>query len=134
VGLNGAGKTTLIKLLTRLYDPSEGSIRLGGVDITDLRIADYRRKVCAVFQDFGRYHFTINENIHFGDIGSPRTAEEIRVAAEHAGAHDFIAKLNNGYKTMLGTSFEEGEELSIGQWQKLAIARTLYSSAQILIL
>lgn len=134
VGLNGAGKTTLIKLLMRLYDPSAGEIYLGGVDITDLRLADYRREVGAVFQDFGRYHFTINENIRFGDIDRQGPADDIRVAAEHAGAHDFIKRLNGGYGTMLGKSFEEGEELSIGQWQKLAIARTLYSPAQILIL
>ena len=134
VGLNGAGKTTLIKLLSRLYDPSSGQIYFGGMDIRDLKMADYRKRVSTVFQDFVRYHVTIAENIHFGDITSCGSQEDIQVAAQHAGAHDFIRKLPGEYQAMMGKSFEEGQELSIGQWQKLAIARALYSPAQFLIL
>ncbi|HEV2354537.1 MAG TPA: ABC transporter ATP-binding protein, partial [Puia sp.] len=134
VGLNGAGKTTLIKLLTRLYDPDSGAIFLDGVDIRDLRATEYRKKVCAVFQDFERYHFTVKENIHFGDIGMEGSDDAIHVAARYAGADEFIQRLGSGYATMLGKSFEEGQDLSTGQWQKLAIARALYSPAQIVIL
>jgi ATP-binding cassette subfamily B protein len=134
VGLNGAGKTTLIKLLSRLYDPGEGQITMGGVDIRQFEIAEYRKQVSAVFQDFVRYNVTVSDNIRFGDIGRERPESEIIQAAKNSGAHDFVKKFPQGYNTMMGRIFEDGREVSIGQWQKLAIARSFYSPARFLIL
>ncbi len=134
VGLNGAGKTTLIKLLSRLYDPSSGQICMGGIDIRQFKIAQYRKQISTVFQDFGRYNVTVNDNIRFGDIDGKRNEHEIIEAAKNSGAHSYIEKLPQGYDTMMGRIFEDGHEVSIGQWQKLAIARALYSPARFLIL
>jgi ATP-binding cassette subfamily B protein len=134
VGLNGAGKTTLIKLLSRLYDPSSGMICMGGIDIRQFKIAQYRKQISTVFQDFGRYHVTVSDNIRFGDIDGKRMEHEMIEAAKNSGAHAYIEKLSDGYNTMMGRIFEDGHEVSIGQWQKLAIARALYSPARFLIL
>jgi ATP-binding cassette, subfamily B, bacterial len=134
VGLNGAGKTTLIKLLSRLYDPTSGEVCLGGIDIRHFKIAQYRKQISTVFQDFGRYNVTVADNIRFGDIDAIRPEEDIIEAAKNSGAHGYIKKLPEGYSTMMGRIFEDGHEVSIGQWQKLAIARALYSRARFLIL
>jgi ATP-binding cassette subfamily B protein len=134
VGLNGAGKTTLIKLLSRLYDPSCGQICMGEIDIRQFNIAQYRQQISTVFQDFGRYNVTVNDNIRFGDIDGSRSENDIIDAAKNSGAHGYIKKLPEGYDTMMGRIFEDGHEVSIGQWQKLAIARALYSPARFLIL
>ena len=135
VGLNGAGKTTLIKLLTRLYDPTEGQILLDGHDLRDYEPADLYRMFGIIFQDFGRYAVSVSDNIHFGDIHREKVADELKQAAVEANASDYIEKLTNGYDTQLMRIFDrEGTELSGGQWQKLAIARAFYSTSDVLIL
>lgn len=133
VGLNGAGKTTLIKLLSRLYDPSSGRIKLNGIDIREFKSTDYRKQVGIVFQDFGRYNVSAADNIRLGDIDGSRSANEIKDAAIKSGAHDFINKFPDGYDTIMGRIFESGREVSIGQWQKLAIARAFYSNSRFII-
>ena len=135
VGLNGAGKTTLIKLLTRLYDPTEGAIYLDGVDLREYDPKDLYRMFGIIFQDFGKYACTVSENITFGEVGAERNEARIVDSAESANASDFIERLPVGYETPLMRIFErEGIELSIGQWQKLAIARAFYSDSDVLIL
>ena len=135
VGLNGAGKTTLIKLLTRLYDPTEGSILLDGHDLRDYDVTALRRMFGIVFQDFGKYAFSVSENIRLGDMAKKADATEIEHAAVSAGAHDFITALPHGYDTQLMRYFDrDGIELSGGQWQKLSLARAFYSDADIVIL
>ncbi|HEX8910253.1 MAG TPA: ABC transporter ATP-binding protein [Anaeromyxobacteraceae bacterium] len=123
VGENGAGKSTLVKLLLRLYDPTEGAIRYGGVDLRDLDVSDLRERIGAVFQDFVRYQFTAAENI---GLGSPPHVEDrprIEEAARRGGAEAVVEALPKRYDTVLGGWFEAGQELSAGQWQKLAVAR-----------
>ena len=135
VGLNGAGKTTLLKLLTRLYDPTEGVILLDGEDIRAYDVKDLYSMYGIIFQDFGKYAVSVTENIHFGDIRKELKEEDIRRAAEEADATDYIGHLPGGFNTPLMRIFEEeGIELSIGQWQKLAIARAFYSDSDVLIL
>ena len=135
VGLNGAGKTTLIKLLTRLYDPTEGTIYLDGVDIRSFDPDEYYSLFGILFQDFGHYAVTVSENISFGDVRVPVNEERIRNAAVEGDANDFIEKLPSGFNTPLTRMFEEeGLELSGGQWQKLSIARAYYKDSDILIL
>ena len=133
VGLNGAGKTTLIKLLCRFYDPTQGGITMNGVDIRSFATTDFRRQVGVVFQDFGRYSMSVADNIRWGDVDRNPGQNDLEAAAKSAGAHDFIEKLPHGYNTMMGRIFEDGHEISIGQWQKLAIARAFYSAARFLI-
>ena len=135
VGLNGAGKTTLLKLLTRLYDPTEGRILLDGQDIRAYEVDDLYRMFGIIFQDFGKYAVSVSENIHFGDIQKEMKSDEIERAAKEADAGDYISRLPDGFDTPLMRIFEEnGIELSIGQWQKLAIARAFYSTSDVLIL
>ncbi len=134
VGENGAGKTTLITLLCRLYDPTGGTISLDGVDIREFKTAVLRREISVIFQDYVQYNLTARENIWFGNIELPPDHERIVTAARHAGADDVIAGLKNGYDTVLGKWFEDGEELSIGEWQKVALARAFLRDAQIIVL
>jgi len=134
VGENGAGKTTLIKLLCRLYDPTEGAITFDGINLRDFSVKDLRREISVVFQDYVRYHLTVRDNIWFGDINLPRNHERIVKAARQAGADELIAGLRNGYDTILGKWFGDGEELSIGEWQKIALARAFLREAQIIVL
>ncbi len=135
VGLNGAGKTTLLKLLTRLYDPTEGVILLDGEDIRAYDVKDLYSMYGIIFQDFGKYAVSVSENIRLGDIHKEASDEDIRKAAEEADATDYISHLPGGFDTPLMRIFEEeGIELSIGQWQKLAIARAFYSDSDVLIL
>ncbi|MBR0302720.1 MAG: ABC transporter ATP-binding protein [Clostridia bacterium] len=135
VGLNGAGKTTLIKLLTRLYDPTEGVILLDGEDIRRYDIASLYDMFGIIFQDFGKYAFTAGENIMFGQIDRGYDEGAIKEAAVNADADEFISRLRNGYSTSLMKYFEpDGTELSIGQWQKLSIARAFYAESDFLIL
>lgn len=135
VGLNGAGKTTLIKLLTRLYDPTEGTIYFDGKDIRTYDPAELYKVFGIIFQDFGKYAFTAGENIAFGEIYREIEAKAIRHAASQSGADDFIEKLPDKYDTPLMRIFEQsGLDLSIGQWQKLSIARAFYRNSDILIL
>jgi len=135
VGLNGAGKTTLIKLLTRLYDPTEGRILLDGKDIRDYDLKDLYSMFGIIFQDFGKYAFSVSDNIRFGDIHKEYSEADIIEAAKQSAADEYIEKLPDGYDTPLMRIFEEnGIELSGGQWQKLAISRAFYSESDILIL
>ncbi len=135
VGLNGAGKTTFIKLLTRLYDPTEGEIFLDGKDLREYDVKDLYSMFGIIFQDFGKYAMNVSENIKFGDIHRPHSESDIKKAAADADAEEFVSMLPNGYDTPLMRYFEpNGIELSIGQWQKLAIARAFYSTSDILIL
>ncbi len=135
VGLNGAGKTTLIKLLTRLYDPSKGTIYLDGHDIKEYDVEELYKMYGIIFQDFGKYAMNVRENIEFGQIDAQHSQEAVSEAAEAANATDFISRLPDKFETPLMRWFEEnGIELSIGQWQKLAIARAFYSDSDVLIL
>jgi ATP-binding cassette, subfamily B, bacterial len=134
VGENGAGKTTLIKLLCRLYDPTSGRISLDGIDLREFETTALRREISVVFQDYAHYNLTVRENIGFGDVNRLYYADEIRSAAKQAGADKAIASLPYSYDTILGKEFEEGEELSIGEWQKVALARAFLRQAQIIVL
>ncbi|HET8627698.1 MAG TPA: ABC transporter ATP-binding protein, partial [Thermomicrobiales bacterium] len=134
VGENGSGKTTLVKLLCRLYDPTDGAITYEGIDLRRFRPADYRRQISVVFQDYAHYHLTARENIWHGDIASPAEAERIEAAARRAGVHGVLRDLPRGYDTILGKVFEEGEELSIGEWQKVALARAFLRDAPVIVL
>ena len=131
VGLNGAGKTTLIKLLTRLYDPTEGRILLDGKDIRDYDVKDLYRLFGIIFQDFGRYADTVSENIRFGDIHKKYSEEEIKKAAVSAAADPYISELSEGYDTPLKNN---GANLSQGQRQLIAIARAAVADPPVLIL
>ncbi len=124
VGENGAGKTTLIKLLLRLYEPAEGSIRFGGVDLRDLDAGELRTRLGAVFQDFVRYQLTARENVGLGDLPRLGSDAAIMQAAAEGGALEVIEGLPKKADTMLGAWFDDGQELSGGQWQKLAVARS----------
>lgn len=134
VGANGAGKTTLIKLLTRLYDPTEGQILLDGVDLRDYNIDELRQRIGVIFQDFVRYQTTARENIGFGQIDELANEPRIRTAAERGGADEVLNRLPQGYDTMLGRWFEHGAELSGGQWQKIALARAFMRESEVLVL
>ncbi|MBL8910967.1 MAG: ABC transporter ATP-binding protein [Archangium sp.] len=134
VGENGAGKSTLIKLLLRLYDPTEGTIRYGGIDLRDLNVTDLRSRMGAVFQDFVRYQFTAGENVGLGHPPMLEDKAKIELAADAGGAKPLIDTLPQKYETMLGGWFEKGQELSGGQWQKLAISRAFMREAEVLIL
>lgn len=135
VGLNGAGKTTLIKLLMRLYDPTEGVILLDGHDIREYDVTALYDMFGIVFQDYGKYAVSVRENIAFGEVMKDILEEEIEQAALHSNAKDFIEKLPEKYDTSLMRYFDEsGTELSVGQWQKIAIARAFYADSDILIL
>ena len=134
VGANGAGKTTLIKLLCRLYQPTTGTITLDGVDLGDYSITELHRQISVLFQDYIHYQLTVKENIWLGDIEVEPDSERIWAAAHAAGAHPTIDRLPHGLDTRLGNWFEQGEELSIGQWQKIALARTFLRDARLVIL
>jgi len=134
VGPNGAGKTTLIKLLSRLYDPTEGMILIDGVDIRELDPLDLRQRIGVIFQDFVRYHLVASENIGVGQIEALDRLEQIIESARKSGAHSIIENLPDGYQTMLGRWFHGGHELSVGQWQKIALARAFMRDAEILVL
>lgn len=135
VGLNGAGKTTLIKLMTRLYDPTEGSILLDGKDLREYDTRDLYSIFGIIFQDFGRYAYSVRDNIRFGDVDRDMDDSSLESAAKSANAHEFINELPEKYDTPLTRVFEaNGTELSGGQWQKIAIARAFYGMKDILIL
>jgi ATP-binding cassette subfamily B protein len=133
VGENGAGKTTLVKLLCRLYDPTEGRITLDGTDLRQFDPATLRQNIAVLFQDYGRYQLTARENIWLGDITQPNDRAEIVRAAEKAGADTMIDDLPKDYDTQLGSWFN-GQDLSIGQWQKLSLARAFFRDAQLVVL
>ncbi len=134
VGENGAGKTTLVKLLARLYDPTDGSILLDGVDLRDYNVDELRHEIGVIFQDYMRYDMLAAENIGFGRIDELQENERVTRAAEKSLAAGVVSKLPKQYQQMLGRRFEGGVDLSTGQWQKVALARAYMRDAQILIL
>jgi ATP-binding cassette, subfamily B, bacterial len=134
VGENGSGKTTLVKLLCRLYDPESGNITIDDFNIRDMKILDLRREISIIFQDYARYNLTAKENILFGSGDRPVGDDRIYQAAESAGADLVINRLENQYETLLGKLFDSGTELSIGEWQKIALARAFIRDAQIIIM
>lgn len=134
VGENGAGKTTLVKLLARLYDPTEGRILLDGVDLREYSVDDLRQEIGVIFQDYMRYDMLVQENIGVGRIGELGNDNKVARSAEKSLAAPVVATLPNAYRQMLGRRFEGGVDLSTGQWQKIALARAYMRDAQILIL
>jgi len=135
VGENGSGKTTLIKLLTRLYEPSEGRITLDGLELGAWDPAELRRRVGVIFQDFARYQMLVGENVGAGDVDHFDDEDRWREAAALGMADDFVADMPAGYQTQLGRWFKDGRELSGGQWQKIALSRAfMRTNADILVL
>jgi ATP-binding cassette subfamily B protein len=147
VGENGAGKTTLTKLLARLYDPSEGRVLLDGVDLREYDVADVRRAIGVIFQDFVRYDMRFDENVGVGEVeevrdyldaeatdGTTAPPPIIATAADKSLASSLLPRLTGGYRQMLGRRFEEGVDLSGGEWQKVALARAYMRDSQVLIL
>ena len=134
VGQNGAGKTTLIKLLLRFYEPTSGEILLDGININRFNIAEYQEYFGVIFQDFFRYEFTVRENIAIGNIDELENQSKIENAAELSLANDVVAELKHGYNQQLGKRFSNGQELSGGQWQKVALARAYMKNAEVMIL
>src|SRR5271156_2036092 len=134
VGENGQGKTTIVKLLTRLYDPTEGAILLDGVDLREYDLEDLWKEIGVIFQDFMRYDLTASENIAIGRIEDQENIFRVRSAAQKSLAEQVILKLPKGYEQILGRRFEGGVDLSGGEWQKIALARAYLRDAQVLIL
>ena len=134
VGPNGAGKTTMIKLLTRLYDPTEGAVLLNGIDLREYDLRELRQRIGVIFQDFVRYHLTAAENIGFGQIEMLDDRPRILQSAEKSGADALIKSFPEGYETMLGRWFHRGRDLSGGEWQKIALARAFMRDCEILVL
>ena len=131
-GENGFGKTTLLKLLLRLYDTDQGMVLINGVDVRRYDLKGLRHGVGAIFQDYVRFYCTAEENIVFGDVNH-YDRERVRQVAHLSGADKFIEKLPKGYDTPLGRMFDGGEELSMGQWQRIALSRQLYGNAPVLV-
>jgi ATP-binding cassette subfamily B protein len=134
IGENGQGKTTIVKLLTRLYDPTDGRILLDGIDLRDYNIEDVQSEIGVIFQDFMRYEMTARQNIAVGRIGASDYDGSIERAARKSLADAVIARLPQGYDQLLGRRFEGGMDLSGGEWQKIALARAYLRDAQLLIL
>jgi ATP-binding cassette subfamily B protein len=134
IGENGEGKTTIVKLITRLYDPTEGQVLLDGVDLREYRLEDLYREIGVIFQDFMRYEMTVRENIAVGRIEEIDDLKLLETAARKSLADAVIGKLPEGYDQMLGRRFEGGVDLSGGEWQKVALARAYLRDAQLLIL
>ena len=134
VGSNGQGKTTIVKLLTRLYDPTEGRILLDGADLRDYNLEDLSREVGVIFQDFMRYEMSARDNIAMGRIEERNRLDVIESAARKSLADEVVRKLPGGYGQMLGRRFEGGVDLSGGEWQKMALARAYLRDAQLLVL
>ncbi|MES2377125.1 MAG: ABC transporter ATP-binding protein [Bacteroidota bacterium] len=132
VGENGCGKSTLVKLLARLYDVQDGTIHLNDERLDAISLPQFRKNSIFLFQDFEKYFFTIDENIAIGEDEFDPAA--IQNAAMLSGAHPFISTLSSGYKTRMGRMFKGSEQLSGGQWQKLALARVFYKKAQLVVL
>jgi ATP-binding cassette subfamily B protein len=134
VGENGAGKTTLIKLLTRLYDPTEGRILLDGYDLKEYDLAGLRQLIGVIFQDYVKFQMNVSENIAIGKIDEREEPPKIVHAAEQSLADKVINKLPDGYNQMLGRRFANGVELSGGEWQKVALGRAYMRDAQLIVL
>jgi ATP-binding cassette subfamily B protein len=134
VGENGQGKTTIVKLLTRLYDPTEGQVLLDGIDLREYDLEDLYRNIGIIFQDFMRYEMTARENIAVGRIEAIDNLPLLQEAAEKSMADEVIARLSGRYDQMLGRRFDGGVDLSGGEWQKVALARAYLRNAQVLVL
>ena len=134
VGENGSGKTTLAKLLAGLYRPATGTITWDGIDINSVDAAQLRSGIAVIFQDFVRFHLRARDNIGLGRVDAINDLDNIREAARHANADEFLSSLPNGYETILGREFEGGSDLSIGQWQRVALARAFFRQAPFVIL
>src|SRR6202044_1357676 len=134
IGENGQGKTTIVKLITRLYDPTEGQILLDGIDLREYNLDDLHREIGVIFQDFMHYEMTASENIAVGRIEEAGNPFRIRGAAIKSFAESVIQKLPKGYDQLLGCKFEGGMDLSGGEWQKIALARAHLRDAQLLVL
>ncbi|OJU23148.1 MAG: hypothetical protein BGN92_02005 [Sphingobacteriales bacterium 41-5] len=133
VGENGSGKSTLIKILSKLYEADSGKIYFDDKELKNLRTDEYRKRSVFLFQDFEKYFFTIEENIVLGKPDPSKTIADIQFAAKSSGADSFITKLSKGYQTRMGRIFEGSEQLSGGEWQKLALARVFYRNEASLI-
>jgi len=134
VGENGSGKTTLVKLLCRLYDPTEGSIHWDKNNIRTFKLTDLRQKISVIYQDFAKYFFSVRENVQIADLQKSSSLENVQKATRKSGATNFIKALPKQYEQQLGRLFKKGAELSGGQWQKMALARAFYKDAEIIIL
>jgi len=134
VGKNGAGKSTLIKLLSRFYDPEEGSIEFDGIDLRSMALQDLRDRISILFQMPVNYDASVSENIRYGDLAHAPGDRQVLDAARSAGADEFVNQLPDGYDTLLGKSFEEGHELSSGQWQRIAMARAFLRRSCLVLL
>jgi ATP-binding cassette subfamily B protein len=134
IGENGQGKTTIVKLITRLYDPTEGQVLLDGTDLREYSLEDLYREIGVIFQDFMRYEMTARKNIGVGRIEALEDIERVRSSALKSMAAEVVAKLPQGYDQMLGRRFDGGVDLSGGEWQKIALARAYLRDAQVLIL
>ncbi len=134
VGENGAGKTTIVKLLARFYDTDSGEILINGINIKDIDLVSWYRTLGVIFQDFIKYEYTLRENIYFGKTFEKEDIKEIRKAAGKSGADKVANSLEKGYEQILGKTFEGGADLSVGEWQKVALARAFFRNAPVLIL
>ncbi|WP_420456409.1 ABC transporter ATP-binding protein [Rubrivirga sp.] len=134
VGENGAGKSTFIKLLCRFYDPDQGRVTIDGIDLRSFAQDDLRRQISVMFQSPTRYHMTVEQNIRLGDLDSDAGAEAVREAARGSGADALFEGLPKGYKTPLGRWFQGGVELSGGEWQRVALARSFFRQASLVVL
>jgi len=134
VGENGSGKTTLAKLLAGLYRPATGTVTWDGIDINGVDAAQLRTSIAVIFQDFVRFHLRARDNVGLGRVDAIDDLDDIREAARHANADEFLSSLPNGYETTLGPEFEGGSDLSIGQWQRVALARAFFRQAPFVIL
>lgn len=134
VGENGSGKSTLVKCLMGLYDNYEGEVTIDGIDLRKIKTSELYDHITGIFQDYMKYQFTAQENIGFGNITKLNQLDKIKVTSEKCDADSFISALPKQYESRLGRLFEEGHELSGGQWQKVALARALYKEAQIIFL
>lgn len=134
VGINGVGKTTFVKLLCRFYDPDKGRIIISGYDLKEIDLESWYNQLGAVFQDYAHYHFIVKEAIALGRTGTASSLQKVKEAAQASEADVFIEEWGKNYEQMLGKEFTEGVEPSIGQWQKLALARTFYRAPNVLVL
>lgn len=134
VGENGSGKSTLVKLLAGFYRPDQGCIQLDGLNIDDIEQDDFYKQSCFFFQDYEKYFLTAGQNIHFEYSTTDLVEKKAALAGYTSGASSFIEKLAKGYNSKMGSVFEGSEQLSGGQWQKLALARVFYKDAQLVVL